>query len=467
MAAAAQDPIAQLWRLGDISYLLHRGQEEIRDRFEAATARRFVVCCSRRFGKSYLCCTLAIEAALRKPNAQIRYAAPTAKMVRSIIEPLMRQILDDCPRWLRPSHHRQEGVWRFPNGSEIHVAGCDNGNAERLRGTSTDLGIVDEAGFVDELEYVVQDVLLPQTITTDGRLLLVSTPPRSPAHDFVRYCTEADAAGAYEHRTIYDAPHLTPAQIEEYERESGGAESSTWRREYLAQVVVDTSWAIVPEWTDAEQYVVGEVERPLFFHAYVGMDVGYSDLTVALLGYYHWGLARLVVEGEVVKQRAPSGEIDAAVAELERELWGDHEVRRRVVDAPAIVVADLRRFHGRSWSEARKDDAEAALNALREDVRRHRILVHPRCRTLIAHLRYGIWNKSRTSFDRSDADGLGHFDAIDALKYLLRHVDRHDNPFPADFGLGASEGRMPLRRHQTLTETDRALVAMLRPPRRK
>jgi len=41
-------------------------------------------------------------------------------------------------------------------------------------------------------------------------------------------------------------------------------------------------------------------------------------------------------------------------------------------------------------------------------------------------MRYGIWNDARTQFARTKA--LGHCDAVDALLYMVRNVDRTNNP---------------------------------------
>jgi hypothetical protein len=62
------------------------------------------------------------------------------------------------------------------------------------------------------------------------------------------------------------------------------------------------------------------------------------------------------------------------------------------------------------------------------------IYIHPRCETLIHHLRFGTWNKQRTSFARSP--DTGHYDAIDALIYFIRNIDFGKNPFPRNYRLG-------------------------------
>ena len=442
------DLIRAVWAKGSCGYLLHEGQLEVRRLFKECRERRFVLCCSRRYGKSFLACVLAIEHALQNTGASVRIAAPTAKMVRNIIEPHMRTILAECPESLRPKHHKQDGAWHFEKtGSFIHVAGCDGGNAERHRGTDCSLAIVEEAGFVDELDYVVDDIFTPQLLTTNGRMMMLSSPPRTPAHPFVAYALSAQERGAYVHRTIHDAPHISERLVEEFCAESGGERSTTWRREYLAQFVVDESRAIVPEFAEAEPDLVQDWTRPEYYDAYVAADFGYKDLTFVVLGYYDFDNDRHVIEDEVILEQSTSGQIAAAIREKERELWGEKEPMR-IADADRIVLADIVNQHDMTILPARKDDREAAINALRICVSERRLIIHPRCKALRAHLRNGIWNKARTQFERSG--GFGHFDGVAAAVYFVRHVTRGKNPYPRyRRGESAATHWMPTRKDQS------------------
>lgn len=420
--------IDALWRRHTLRYALHDDQRSIRDMYLDADGRVFVLCCSRRWGKSRLCSALAIEKAISQPNAHIKYAAPTMKMAREIVVPHMEELLRDSPEDMAPSFSKAELSWSFPNGSRILLAGCDSGNAERLRGTSMDLGICDEAGFIDDLRYVVQSILLPQLMTTDGDIFMASTPARSPVHDFTTYCLEAEADGRYAHRTIYDAPHISAAIAEEFKRESGGEDSSDWRREYLAEVVVDEDSAVLPEFTRHLDDIVQELEPPKYRDCYVSIDVGFHDLTAALFGYYDFEGARLVVEDERIFQHAHSAIIAPEILDAEQKLWGGKEPYVRVMDADAIVRADMGREHALVCRLPKKDDKHAAVNALRMALAQGNVVVHPRCKVTIAHCKGAVWNRQRTSFERSGS--FGHFDAVDALVYLWRHVDRARNPFP-------------------------------------
>lgn len=403
--------------------------------------RRAVLNIARRWGKSKCKVVMASETCLRTRRARVPYAAMTEGTVGEFIAPHMAELAADAPPELRPEEHR--GVWHFPStDSRIVMRGCeDRKKADRLRGPAATMFIIDEAGFIDVLEYVVKSVAAPQLITTDGMMLLGSSPPLSPSHPFRQFALEAEERGAYMHATIHDAPHLDAAAIAKLCTEMGGVESAAWRREGLAHFIVDESRALVPEFEAVEQEIVEEVPRPQHFDLYAVGDLGYTDLTVILLGWYHFERALLVVEDEVVLRRPTS---DVVHREVEARLalrFPGREPLERAVDAPAITVADLRRLQpsieGRDdddparWHAVANDELDAALNAMRLRVSRRSIRIHPRCTHLRAHLRAGVWNEQRTSFARvATDDGVHHYDGVAALIYLNRKLRVERNPAP-------------------------------------
>jgi hypothetical protein len=123
-------------------------------------------------------------------------------------------------------------------------------------------------------------------------------------------------------------------------------------------------------------------------------------------------------------------------------------VYKRVSDVDLRLVTDLNELHQLRFVTTRKDNREAAINELRIRIQNKRIEIHPRCKNTIAHLDHAIWNKARTQFDRSGK--FGHFDALAALVYLDRNVDRNRNPMPPP-GWNNTDTRMvyPMaRRHR-------------------
>lgn len=465
-----------MWRAGDLRYLLHVGQLAALAAFFASTVRRFVLCTGRRWGKSRLmvvvCCLMVVHRILWRQGiepptwcpewwraivmrttdpARVVYAAPTAGMVAEFIEPHMLHLASHAPPELRPS--QKDGSWVWPDGDRIVIKGCeDRKKADRLRGAEADLGVADEGGFIPILGYVVRSIMGPQLWETRGRMLLPSTPPESPDHPFVELLAEAEAAGgSYRARTA-DAPHITAEMLADAIEDAGGVDSIAWQREGEARVLVDPSHVVVPEWAAAEPVIVAEHKRPRHIAPCVIGDLGYEDLTVIAFGYYDFTADLDVIEAELVLRRATSAQIDAECQRIEAELWGKLPVSRRRIDATPITRADMARFGSdgskdtASWTAVRKDDKSASINQLRIRVKRQRLRVDPACATIIAHARYGRWNKRRTDLERPDG-AEHHYDGLDALRYFVRDLDRHTNPYPrlegvtADHHVGPNAGR--------------------------
>lgn len=431
--------VEELWRRGELNWKLHREQKKIYDYYNDFEKRIMVMLCSRRFGKSYMLLLMAMEICLKEPNKIIKYIAPQQKMVRTIIRPNMNKLIIDCPPDLRPEYKTMENLYRFPNGSEIQFAATDNGSHEGIRGGEADLCIVDEAGFCDELDYVIKSVLLPTTTTTGGKIILISTPSKYPDHEFItHYVNPYDRDKLLIKKTVHDNPLISAEVLAEIIAEfPGGVDNREFRREYLCEINIDEGRAIVPEFTpEIESEIIQEWERPAFYDAYTAMDIGFKDLTVVLFAYYDFRNAKLVIEDELVMNgpKMTTNNLARAIIEKEITYWKDpidfsiKPVTLRVSDHNPILLNDLRKLHKLNFLPTKKDDAEAALNAMRMRISQKSIIINPRCKTLIYHLKNGIWNKKRSSFDRS-VEG-GHFDGIDALKYLVRNVQFYRNPFP-------------------------------------
>lgn len=407
------------------------------DAITASTAKRFVINSARRLGKSYLLSVLALEHAIKNPGSEIKFAAPNQKMARKIIFPLFKQILDDCPKILRPKFRVHDGEYQFGNGSTITVCGTEMGQVDGLRGTACDLALLDECGFMGDLQYVVDSIITPQLLTRpNARIIMASTPPVSPDHPFVqRYMQQAMANSAYAKFDIYSNPMLTPEQIEEFKAEAGGEKSTTWRREYLAEIVTETDNALFPEVAgDSALFdeLVMDVQRPSHYLPITAVDLGYLDYTGVLFGYYHFPLGKIVIEDEVLINKCTSADLVTMITAKERSLWGATHVRNRVVDGNALAIADMNETHRFMCRAPEKSDLAANVNRVRIAFADKAILVHPRCTNLIAQVRYATWNTTRNAFSRSSNGG--HWDLCAALIYLLKHIDRTTNPIPAGLG---------------------------------
>src|SRR5271165_1107190 len=164
----------KLWLRGNLSWKLDVTQKKLYEFFKTNNNKIVVWNASRQLGKTTTLLTIAIEQCIKNKNTIIKYVTPSQKMARQISKHSMRRILIDCPPEVMPQFRTNDNIFIFPNGSEIQLAGTDAGNHEKIRGGSAQLCIVDEAGFCNDLGYVIMSVLMPTTMTTNGKILLSS-----------------------------------------------------------------------------------------------------------------------------------------------------------------------------------------------------------------------------------------------------------------------------------------------------
>ena len=352
--------------------------------------------------------------------------------------------MDDCPKDLRPVFKFQSSKFIVPStGSEIKLVGLDR-KPNGLRGNVIDMIVLDEAGFITNLDYLYKSVIVPATTHRPHcKIFMISTPPSTPAHPFVDFAEKAEFEGGYCKLTIYDNPMVDHHTIKRLMDESGGEQSSTWKREYLAERVLDSNLAIIPEWRDEYVQDIARDAYYPFYHKYVGMDLGTSHFTAVIFGYYDFMKARLVIEDEFVT-RGPeltTETLQKQIKAKELELkWEETKAKGakvpylRVSDSNnPLLLQDLSHLHGLHFIATDKGTLEEMINTLRLMVARGQVIVHPRCKHLVGCLKYGVWNQKRTHFAESKV--YGHFDGLAALVYLVRNLNKNTNPVPPDFQL--------------------------------
>ncbi len=429
---------AQLWSMGELSWKLYEDQLPVYEQVRAflddpATAFEvFYLDISRQWGKTFLGADVATECAIRHPGWDIRYVSYTKEGLREFVHPNFRTILRDCPPWLSPQWLRQEAKYLFPNGSSVHMAGANNGHEDDSRGPKANLIIVEEAAFVDRLQYLVSSVLTPQLSTTAGRILMISTPPISPAHEVSEYKELAQAKGHYARRTINDNKHMSDGAKAKLISVLGGPLATACRRELYCEWVVDEERAVIPEFTNERRDVIVQpVAPPTYERPIVAIDVGFEDLTAVLFGYWHFASARLHIQREVLLRRARTDQVAEAITTVEKELWGSNQNLLPTVrwsDTDLRLIADLGELHHLGVMPTAKDDKEAQVNAFRMLVQQDKLRIDPSCPMLIGTLRVAVWNKARTQFEQLKE--YGHADALDAAIYMHRNVGRYENPYP-------------------------------------
>jgi len=194
------------WFRGDLKHLLHSGQKRINEVFSQTKGQLFVGNISRQWGKSFWAVTKAIEQCLKKSKSRVKYATAFHTDLVEFILPTFNAVLEFCPASIKPTFKVQGSKWVFPNGSEIKLIGLDK-NPNAIRGNVIDLIIIDEAGFVEKLQYIYESIIIPATLHRPNcKIIFISTPPSTPAHPFGDFIQRAEVENSYVKLTIYDNP---------------------------------------------------------------------------------------------------------------------------------------------------------------------------------------------------------------------------------------------------------------------
>lgn len=439
----------ELWRRGVLVHLMHSVQKEMYMIYENANPQSTLVwLLARQSGKSYLLAILALTEAIRNPNSIIKLLTDTKLHVQTIFEPLFREILESCPDDVKPEYLPSKFIYVFPNGSQIQMAGTDANNAERLRGQKSNLILVDEAAFCNNLNYNVMSILFPTTTHTGGKIVLASTPPEEPDHEFIDFIEIAEAEGALTKKTLFDNPLLSDDKKQHIiSKFIGGVNNPNFRREYLCELIRDENRTVIPEFDDdLQKLVVRQYSKPAFYTPYVAMDLGFKDLTVVLFGYYDFKQDKVIIEDEIVKEGKDLklNTFSEEILKKEEMLWMNiltNELIKpelRISDVDYIVINEINRasMNRLNFQAVKKSPGYKLplINQLRVMLQSEKIYISPKCEVLITHLKNARWKDASSKDDFARSPGLGHYDAVDALLYLVKSINYTKNPYPANHG---------------------------------
>lgn len=459
------------WKIGRLRYKLRNTQRKIKDAWIESKKkfRKFYVECTRRLGKSSWLLTALTEECISSPNRKCGFFAPVKDGLLDYIGPLIQKTYEDCPRTLRPSFDKTRFMLNFPNGSAIIFRGSNNQQHRIRRGQEFHVAGIDEARDVDNLTELIESVISPALFSTDGHLIISSTPADTRSHPLFIYRQRAEMEGwlvkiSIDEANVLDSDVYSRALIDEWKEETLKAPDGQdiWEREYECKWVINKRKMAVPEWNS--QTMVQSFGRDpyyQFYHHYVGIDWGYKDFTAIIFATYNFRKARLEVDGELtysgkdVRSDLLADKIDLTATHL----WGkDYNMYRQVSDsADPILINELNKFRKMNFIPVPKlNSLEAMLNEFRVLVAQGKIIVDPKCRMMIHDLETAVWTDKR---DKLDQDIFAHhFDHLMALVYLTRVLDVSANPIPRDFMIdGVRVIELDFNGKKAATESGRTL----------
>lgn len=220
--------------------------------------------CGRQVGKSRTLAALALHAASTTPDATVLVVAPVQRQSSELFSQVKKEIADSpIPAEAWGVDRETRTLLGFSNGARIVClpAGSDGRN---IRAFTADLVIVDEAAFVPMA--VFEDALEPMLATTDGDLVLASTPFGTRGY-FYEACHDA---AFEEHYAPMRASPLVDEEFIERQRERKSAMS--FSQEVLGEFVEDADGLIPRSHITASVASETPPER-LSDPVYLGVDI--------------------------------------------------------------------------------------------------------------------------------------------------------------------------------------------------
>lgn len=433
-----------LWRRGDLEFLLWDQQLPIWQAMDDLPPHivEFVVLCARQFGKSSLGVLRALSRAIKMRDCCILIMGPDTRQTKDIVRPKMRFLTQTAPKGLIKQMKAENRFHVYhdlnQNASDYTeiILGGMNENSTSQRGKTVQEIFVEEIGdqngdnFVESME---SDLGPSMTHSKNGKITYLTTVPPIPDHPFITHTmVEAEKNKAIKIFTIDDNKALTQQQYDNCVTRAGGKDTTSYKREYLCQVVRDENRVVLPDWEQAKN--VRYMLLPDVLRMHVTIDWGgVKDMTCAILHYYDYlNDTDVFWDERVFPPNTPSSTIVEEVRAMEADflkIREGHEIRSRFIDAPhQFVYVDLVDQFNYHASIPTKPDWKSSVNTLNNRFKTGKAVINERCHFLILNARSGMLNKNKTDFDRSKA--LGHCDGIAAMMYAVRMRDTGD-PYPA------------------------------------
>ena len=209
----------------------------------ADTRKRIALNCSRQSGKSTMTAVMALHMAIYNPKSMTLLISSTLNQSIELfyrIKSILKDLGRDAPRTVVDNKTSLELV----NGSRIKCAP----DTDNIRGITADLVVLDEAAYINK---DIMQVVSPMLLTTNGRLVVISTPAGKTGLFWQVY---NDPLYSTYSVPVTDIPRLqTPEKLEMLQGELNNLGSRIYGQEYLCQFLSDLEGSVFKRsWFDSK-----------------------------------------------------------------------------------------------------------------------------------------------------------------------------------------------------------------------
>ena len=388
-----------------------------------STSRFVSVVAGRRFGKTFLSTGKLLEQAIKSPNRNVWYVAPTYGAAKEIAWDML--IASIPPEYIAKTNETSLTL-RLINGSVIALKGAEKPN--NLRGRALDFVVLDE--FADMRPEAWYEVIRPSLSDRQGGALFIGT-PKGRNHFYDLWAKAKDGAKDWEsfQYTTLQGGNVPP---EEVEAARADLDERTFQQEYEAAFV--TYQGLIYYGFNREESVldIGDDNGTL----HIGMDFNLDPMSAVIClrkGGKLYAIDEIVMYGSNTDEMV--AEIKDRYGNRNIIIYPDPASRQRKTSAGGRTDLSILQNAGFSVkaknSHALVRDRINAVNSrlLSGDGERH-LFVSPKCKQTIKSLERQTY-KEGTSVPNKD-DGFDHMN--DALGYLIEYLfpvrTEYDTPQP-------------------------------------
>jgi len=369
-----------------------------------------VVVAGRRFGKTFLSTAELLHRALRKPDQNVWYVAPTYKAAKEIAWDMLAS---QIPVEYIAKTNETSLTINLKNGSSVSLKGAEK--PDNLRGRSLDFVVLDE--FADMRKEAWFEVVRPSLSDRNGSSLFIGT-PRGRNHFYDLYGKGADGDDGWSSHqyTTVEGGNVAPTEIESAKAD---LDERTFQQEYEARFI-NYSGIIYYAFKREESVVRHDGDLSVI---HVGMDFNLDPMSAVLMTRKG---DTLHVFDEIVMFGSNTDEM---VAEL-RERYGNGTIviypdpasRQRKTSAGGRTDLSILQNAGfevrvRNSHAAVRDRINAVNSRLLSNDGVRRLYVDPKCKKVIESLERHTY-KDGTS--QPEKDGFDHMN--DALGYAVEYL---------------------------------------------
>lgn len=398
------------------------------------STRYTIFVAGRRSGKSEGVCWHIFFEALKHPNSDIAYIAPTYGQAKDIMFTRLRKVVPK--EYVQSVYASSPPKIKFKNGCTVHIYGAHN--AESIRGMGFVLAIFDESA--DIKEEVWTEIIQPTLAQTRGSAIFIGT-PKGKANWFYELWLTAhkDADWTRIKCTTLEAGTVHPEEIERARRT---LDERTFRQEYEASF---ESLGSVVYYAFNESCVVEEV--PLNYGRGLVMawdfNSGEKPMAVCILQEQNDGIYTVVKDFQY--KYTNTFEMCESIGQwLDKDgtysqgitVVGDYSGRRRTSQSSRsdyAIIAEAFKNRGGAYKEKMRPtlhirDRVSALNSLfgtyaDSTQSSKRLRVGKNCVSLIQDLERTQWKDNGSGLDDRVNERTHISDALSYFAYNFYPVD--------------------------------------------